>query len=126
MVLALLAVTVHLNGVTVNKCDVVVVQYSSAIQAEVTELYARLEVDNWDVPQHSDQLASKSYASLGSDSKSNNGRLKSLQASEDQSSLITLLHLNVDVDFEATADVNIQNNCIYQLVDTNLLSSGSH
>ena len=102
------------------------VQYSSAIQAEVTELYARLEVDNWDAPQPSDQFPSRSCVVLSSDSKSSNGRIKALQASENQSSLITLLHLKVDVDFEATADANSQSNCIYQLVDKNLLSSESH
>lgn len=96
--------------------------YSSAIQAEVTELYARLEVDNWDVE---DELAARSCLSLCPDaatSKSSNGRPKTLSASENQSSLITLLHLKVDVDFEATPDLSVQNNCIYQLVDKNLLS----
>ena len=99
-----------------------VLQYSSAIQAEVTELYARLEVDNWDVE---DELAARSCLSLCPDaatSKSSNGRPKTLSASENQSSLITLLHLKVDVDFEATPDLSVQNNCIYQLVDKNLLS----
>ena len=131
-------------------------QYSSAIQAEVTELYARLErdshpADDWDLPQCYDKLVSRSCVSLCDwqqvRAKANNEGWGSTSCithqrhhhhihhihhihhvdnsctARNQSSLITVLNLNVDGDLEATPSVNFHQSCIYQLVDKSLLSN---